>query len=459
MRKLRRWSTMKGYVKTPKWIVDHMVEKLFADRIPSSNDAVLDPGCGPGDFIEGIISWCQKKNVSLPQITGVELDPRHIPEARKKFLPFPSINIEQDDFLLSKNELYNYIICNPPYVPITSLSNEEKTLYKPLFETAKGRFDLYLLFFEKAIKSLRQEGRLVFITPEKFIYVQTAAPLRKILATKKVVEIEFMDESIFGGFVTYPTITTVDNVNSHKETKIHLRDGNKKNTFLPLDGSSWLPKINGVDGFSNQLKLQDICLRISCGVATGADSVFIKRKELIDPSLEQFAYPTISGKELDSRRTILQSSFMILIPYALNGTLMNLEKIESLVKYLSLPHNRKRLEKRTCVSRKPWYAFHENPPLNDILRPKILCKDIALEPHFWVDQKGVIVPRHSVYYIVPKDPSRLNDIVEYLGTNFVKEWLRANCQRASNDFIRLQSSVLKELPIPEKLYLKENNIV
>ncbi len=37
-----------------------------------------------------------------------------------------------------------------------------------------------------------------------------------------------------------------------------------------------------------------------------------------------------------------------------------------------------------------------------ILRPKILCKDIGEKPQFWVDRSGQIVPRHSVYYIVPQ---------------------------------------------------------
>jgi len=454
-----KWSTMKGYAKTPTWIVDHMVEKLFAERIPLSNATVLDPGCGPGDFIDGIIRWCKKKNVSLPEITGVELDPRHIPEAREKYLQFPNINIEQRDFLLTKDDLYDYIICNPPYVPITRLSSEEKALYKQLFKTAKGRFDLYLLFFEKAIKSLKKKGRLVFITPEKFTYIKTAAPLRKILTTKQVVEIEFLDESVFRDFVTYPTITTIDNVVNYKETDIHLRDGKQKKAILSQDGSSWLPAMNGLERSSSPWKLHDICLRISCGVATGADSVFVIRKELVDPSLIQFAYPTISGKELNSQEKSLHFSSVMLVPYALNGKLMNLKNIEPLIKYLSIPQNRKSLEKRTCSTRKLWYAFHENPPLRDILRPKILCKDITAKPHFWVDQEGVIIPRHSVYYIIPKDPSKLNDIVEYLGTNYVKEWLKANCQRASNNFIRLQSSVLKELPIPEKLYVNVNEIV
>lgn len=63
---------------------------------------------------------------------------------------------------------------------------------------------------------------------------------------------------------------------------------------------------------------------------------------------------------------------------------------------------RRRLLARTCVKRKPWYAFHETPPLPLILRPKILCKDICERPYFWLDRSGHFIPRHSVYYLVPR---------------------------------------------------------
>ena len=87
-------------------------------------------------------------------------------------------------------------------------------------------------------------------------------------------------------------------------------------------------------------------------------------------------------------------------------------------------------------------------PLRDLLRPKLLCKDITATPYFWVDAEGSIVPRHSVYYIVPRDATKLEALQAYLNGPFATGWLRANCQHAANGFLRLQSSVLKRLPVP-----------
>jgi hypothetical protein len=85
----------------------------------------------------------------------------------------------------------------------------------------------------------------------------------------------------------------------------------------------------------------------------------------------------------------------------------------------------------------------------DILRPKILCKDIGKTPHFWIDRSGEIVPRHSVYYIVPRESAAIDVIADYLRSPPAHEWLRRNCQRASKGFLRLQSHVLQRLPVPD----------
>jgi hypothetical protein len=87
-----------------------------------------------------------------------------------------------------------------------------------------------------------------------------------------------------------------------------------------------------------------------------------------------------------------------------------------------------------------------------MLRPKLICKDITSEPFFVTDPTGQLVPRHSVYYIVPRNPNHLDGLAEYLNSMEARDWLRGHCQRAANGFLRLQSHVLKRLPIPSELF-------
>ncbi|MBI2881884.1 MAG: hypothetical protein HYY21_09835 [Candidatus Tectomicrobia bacterium] len=177
--------------------------------------------------------------------------------------------------------------------------------------------------------------------------------------------------------------------------------------------------------------------------------MFVQPAEGLDPALRPFAHPTIAGRELAPATTDLTPRFIMLIPYGADGHLMPLEQLGALQSYLLRHDVRGRLVARTCVKRKPWYAFHETPVLRDILRPKILCKDIGETPHFWIDRSGEIVPRHSVYYIVPRESAAIDVIADYLRSPSAHKWLRQNCQRVAKGFLRLQSHVLQRLPVPD----------
>jgi hypothetical protein len=291
---------------------------------------------------------------------------------------------------------------------------------------------------------------MVLITPEKFLYVETAAPLRELLARTQIEELHFLDENTFENLVTYPLISTVILEQPLRATQVIHRDGSRSTVLLTPRPTSWLPAIRGVVPSQELFELNDIADRISCGVATGADSVFVLRNSDIPATLREFAYPTLSGRDIMPRESP-ESSHSMLIPYDRLGKLLRETQLGSLGVFLSHPSRHARLMARTCVARKPWYAFHENPPLRDILRPKILCKDIGASPFFVIDRKGTIVPRHSVYYIVPSNPGIIEDLAAYLNSVTAQDWLRNHCQRAAQGFVRLQSHVLKRLPIPAEL--------
>jgi len=440
---------MKGFVPTPPEVVDLMVEKLFRGTSPRPDDAFLDPGCGRGAFIDGIIRWCNSNNRDLPCITGIDSDPRHIAIAQEKFSDYPSIRILHEDFLLKNPGKFNFIIANPPYVPITGLNENEKVQYRSLFRSATGRFDLYFLFFEQALNCLEKNGRLVFVTPEKFLAVKSASQLRIILSGYSIDEIEFIHEKSFGDLVTYPAVSTITNKKTRAATSIILRNGEMKKVRLPEDGSSAFPIIFGKpEKKAGCCTLGDICHRISCGVATGADAVFVRKRKEIPPILKKYSFPTITGRDLSIDSSEVRSDLEMIVPYETSGKLIPENQLGPLGNYLHAPENYPRLLKRTCTARKPWYAFHENPPLAQILQRKILCKDIAEQPFFRIDYSGDIVPGHSVYYIIPKNPDILEKLHGYLNSPEVRVWLESHCQRAANGFLRLQSTILKQIPVP-----------
>ncbi len=348
-----------------------MVERLFCARTVDGGVTVLDPGCGEGLFIDGIIRWCRRFKRPIPKIIGIELHPNRFKEAKKKFHKYSSIEIREADFLIESKENFDFIVGNPPYVSIGHLSLEEKDKYRERYSTARGRFDLYMLFFEQALRQLSEGGRLVFVTPEKYLYVDTAQPLRKLLASRRIKELSFVREDVFEGFVTYPLITVVDNKAPAANTRVRLRDGSTRDAQMLSEQASWLSNLSGSKQESSAHLLADLCVRVSCGVATGADSVYVRSADSIPSELSRFAFPTISGRQLVSGEPV-KSKDIMLVPYDRHGVLLGEDALGVLHDYFRDPVIYKQLLARTCTEKKAWYSFHDNAPLSEVLRQALV---------------------------------------------------------------------------------------
>lgn len=444
---------MKGHVPTPDELAERIVRRLFRDNPPTNADRILYPGCGTAPFAAAVERVCTDGGWVAPSGLGIETNPEHLTVARDRSLKH--VEFEKRDFL-SPDMLdvgrFEYIVGNPPYVPIEELAVDEKRLYKTEFVTAVGRFDLYLLFFERAVELLPPGGRLSFVTPEKFEYVDTAAPLRRLLTSEgvHVEEIEHIDENAFTNLVTFPCITTVRRHQDDEETVVRLRDGTTHTMTLPEGGGSWASNVRDTDlsDMKTGATLEEVTKRISPGMATGADDVFTFDHDDVPEHVDsKWVRRTVSGRQLrefDGPYT----DTVFLCPYRTDESLLEEDELGTFGEWAE--QHRERLEGRSCVEKdgKRWYAWHENPPMEDLLQPKIVFKDIAKEPKFWFEWDGDVIPRHSVYYLVPKDGVPFDDLLGYLNSPEARMWMEANCQKAVNGFYRLQSRVLKDLPVP-----------
>ena len=442
---------MKGHVPTPDDLAEKMVRQVFRDHPPDAGDRVLYPGAGTAPFAAAVERVCEAHGWAVPQGYGVESNPEHLREARGRGLK--RVTFDERDFLAPEMDEagpFDYVIGNPPYVPIEGLSEDEKSRYKSRFETASGRFDLYLLFFERALSLLGEGGVLSFVTPEKYEYVETARPLRRLLTsgTYHVEAIEHIGEDAFTGLVTFPCVTTARRGGSGK-TKVRLRDGTAHETTLTT-GDSWAAKIRDadLDSIRTGVTLRDVTERISPGIATGADHVFVFDRDEVPASIdEKWIRPTVSGSQLREFDGPYSDSVFV-CPYRDDGSLPDEDELGSFGEWAE--QHRDRLTDRSCVTNdgKRWYAWHETPPMEDILQPKIVFRDIAKEPRFWVEEEGNVIPKHSVYYLIPRKDVPFDELLEYLNSPEARMWMEANCQRAHNGYYRLQSRVLSELPVP-----------
>ncbi len=98
---------------------------------------------------------------------------------------------------------FDCIIGNPPYIRVQELNHwapEECEFYKSRYKSAaKGNYDIYVVFIERALELLADDGLLGFICPHKFWQATYGAGIRKIIADGRHLRsvIDFADQQVF----------------------------------------------------------------------------------------------------------------------------------------------------------------------------------------------------------------------------------------------------------------------
>jgi len=106
---------------------------------------------------------------------------------------------------------FDIVIGNPPYVRRTSLPDIDKLYYESLYESATRQYDLYLLFIERGLKVLAENGFLSYINPIRFFNSDYGFGCRKFIVNNHRI-ISVLDISqlpVFQNVLTYPCVILV----------------------------------------------------------------------------------------------------------------------------------------------------------------------------------------------------------------------------------------------------------
>lgn len=119
------------------------------------------------------------------------------------------------EWMFGVRDGFDIIIANPPYVRRTKIKEEDKFLYEKIvkYQSAKGQYDLYLLFLEFGVKHLHKEGCLCYINPIRFFNSDYGLGLRTFVSKNcKIKSITDVSQlSVFENAMTYPCILLLGN--------------------------------------------------------------------------------------------------------------------------------------------------------------------------------------------------------------------------------------------------------
>ncbi|MEZ4913526.1 MAG: Eco57I restriction-modification methylase domain-containing protein [Chitinophagales bacterium] len=93
-------------------------------------------------------------------------------------------------------EKFDIVIGNPPYVNVEKIDNSIKSVIKE-FKTAFQKYDLYVLFYEKGLDLLSNNGVLSYITSNKFLSQGYGFKLRQLFLNFKINRIVNFNFDVF----------------------------------------------------------------------------------------------------------------------------------------------------------------------------------------------------------------------------------------------------------------------
>jgi type I restriction-modification system DNA methylase subunit len=121
----------------------------------------------------------------------------------KSFDPFDSSSVsvffDPEEMFGCKH--FDIVIGNPPYISALAakktMSSKLRDNYKSWYVSAKGAYDIYLLFFERGLELLEGGGILSFISPTKFLSAKYAQAFRELTGEKLQRVVEFSNQKQF----------------------------------------------------------------------------------------------------------------------------------------------------------------------------------------------------------------------------------------------------------------------
>ncbi|HET9131290.1 MAG TPA: Eco57I restriction-modification methylase domain-containing protein, partial [Terriglobia bacterium] len=226
----------KGIVYTKRWVVDLLLD--LVDYCPEKDLAstlAIEPAAGDGAFlgpmVERLVESCRNHNRTLSEclhsIIAYELNAGSAARSRAityEILAKLGIDrslarrlaeawVQNGDYLFDGiHQEADFIVGNPPYIRLEDIPEETASVYRNTYPTMKGRADLYIAFFEAALRQLKPGGVCGFICADRWMRNQYGAELRQLITSVYSVDIilSMHDADAFHDEVdAYPAITVI----------------------------------------------------------------------------------------------------------------------------------------------------------------------------------------------------------------------------------------------------------
>ena len=493
-----------GEVFTRPWVVDLILDLVgYTANRDLARVTIVEPACGSGAFLGPLVARlsasCRQRQRPLTDaaeaLRAFDLLPANVEKARALVRHvlvedgWPDDDAESlakgwvkvADYLLRPADGdVDLVVGNPPYVRLEDVPDARMRAYRSSCSTMTGRSDLYVGFFERALRSLRPGGQVGFICADRWMRNQYGKHLRAMVASRYSLDVTITmhDVDAFEDQVSaYPAITVISRhqqgvavvADAKAAFGAHSASGLSAYIDSPVTETittpsfqvsrlphwfagddSWptgsparLAMIEHLNDHFPPLEGKATQTKVGIGVATGADSVFITTDPHVAEPGRLLRLTMVS--DVASGRVAWSGHYLV-NPWDDEG-LVRLQDHPRLFGYFEAHAHA--LRKRHVAGRQPdrWYRTIDRviPGLRE--SPKLLIPDMRMTMHPVLDE-GQTYPHHNLYFVTSREWD-LRVLGGLLLSRVATAFVEAYCVKMRGGTLRFQAQYLRRIRVPQ----------
>ena len=339
--------------------------------------------------------------------------------------------------LLKNYVKYDYVVGNPPYVRFHGLSEKDKRNYHTNYVSAYKQYDIYVLFIERGVKWLNDNGKFGYIVSSKFSTSEYGKKVRAFLlenvSIKEIIDVS--NFSVFKDASIYPYIIIMDRENDDNKRKLNkmLIALNIENEAKFVNGNYKTEKLPQSRFYNNTNLIFDLQTKKTMGIVNKIEKDTTMLQELTKitrgfrPPPEHLVisrelYNQLSKEDKNRYRKYIIGKDMV-SPYLIKWSGNYLEYLRD--------------------------QIHESKPIKLFEQPKIMVRDIGLHLSACYDDEGLLCLKTIYFIYTPGEEINLKLLMGILNSKVVEFYFYSKFWAAhiGGGYMRFRKQYLDLIPI------------
>lgn len=383
---------------------------------------------------------------------------------------------------------FDVVIGNPPYLRVQGLRENfeiQSKHYESKYNSATGRFDIYVLFMEKAFSLIKSNGLVSFILPHNFLTSDFGKGIREYLFRNRALNsiVHFGSEIVFSDASTYTCIITLSNENNHINFANVIPKSIIDNVIFSekrydeLTDSKWSFSNDESELILSKLKKNKFTINsffkgVFQGIVSGDNNAFYLYDTKINGNfiegfnkileknilIEKELVKTLANGKDVNKYFFKDSNLSIIYPYILDEGVTKLLKEETLrtkypVCYDYFQQIKSRLENRGSKSMvyQYWYSLWNFRNIQNQQIVKILTPDVCYGSSMWLDSEGNYFYNDTTYALILKDKYKnyYKYFLAILNSKLCWFFLKNTSSELRGGYFRFKTKYLEPFPLTE----------